>query len=443
MASSLATHDPTSSPYAPFLDVGGVSLDAFILDDTRLASRLFRARQATLRRQPAAVSVNKADIAAAVGRLSAEYGSFWVELGAVGEDDSAAQGGSLPLFSRDAAIAAARALFLRTNDDEKNTRSVNPKTGRIGRGFLPWGAESGAAGHFESKEGFAFGYDHTPAACASDLQNLMEELNVWPDSAGEALGAIAVGASSGSTTSASVREVLGQETLAVLNDVGRLLVRAYSLDFHGDEFKLVREWLSDHPSAKGSPERWNLTRVFRYFRSTKGREQMDRETARKIAAFGSVPHTDWGLLTVIVACDEPGLQLLQKPQDGDGGAETYVTVLPRFHEGKLFVNCGDFMSLMSGDRYVSPRHRVLAPLPKPDQDDVERTSIVHFYYPKYDVDLPPIEDLPQRLREKYSVFADQREQKDGGDAPGADACGDKRNPIFGDTIAKKWTQVAR
>jgi len=46
----------------------------------------------------------------------------------------------------------------------------------------------------------------------------------------------------------------------------------------------------------------------------------------KSSALGSSPHTDWGLLTMIIACNEPGLQILQEEQ----GAEQYLTILPRF-----------------------------------------------------------------------------------------------------------------
>merc|ERR1712139_342616 len=97
---------------------------------------------------------------------------------------------------------------------------------------------------------------------------------------------------------------------------------------------------------------------------------------------GSSPHTDWGLITLIVADDTPGLQLFWdgKRVGGTRDAEKsalkdasgnfvnpeagWYTVRPEFDQGKIFVNTGDFMSIVSAGRYISPLHRVLSPVAK-------------------------------------------------------------------------------
>ncbi|RHY25600.1 hypothetical protein DYB32_008203 [Aphanomyces invadans] len=68
--------------------------------------------------------------------------------------------------------------------------------------------------------------------------------------------------------------------------------------------------------------------------------------------------------------------------------------LQLFHDGKwtdvpyipgtLFVNGGDYLSLLTDGTWRSPVHRVV--------NDVEhdRTSLVFFYYPDYDARIPPI-----------------------------------------------------
>ncbi len=65
-----------------------------------------------------------------------------------------------------------------------------------------------------------------------------------------------------------------------------------------------------------------------------------------------------------------------------------------------------------------------------------RYSVVHFFYPKYDVELPKLDSA---LRQKYSVFANQAESS-GTDAKDEEKAANKK---FGDLMAEKWVQVAR
>eukprot|EP00925_Amoebophrya_sp_RCC4383_P010462 GSA25T00009377001.1 len=123
---------------------------------------------------------------------------------------------------------------------------------------------------------------------------------------------------------------------------------------------LAEEW-------KGG-ETISLARVFHYFSSAGSSSQSNSSctlgtattnytsgggTSNKTNVLGSSPHTDWGLLTLICADDVPGLQLFL-----DG---VFRTVQPRFEEDLIFVNCGDFMSLLSCGKFLSPLHRVLSP----------------------------------------------------------------------------------
>lgn len=79
--------------------------------------------------------------------------------------------------------------------------------------------------------------------------NLMEEYNQWPvlNTDSESCNAL---------TLHRTRSLLEGETLNVLNDLGNLLLRFYSLHLCGDESVLPLEF--------GWGETWNLTRIFRY-----------------------------------------------------------------------------------------------------------------------------------------------------------------------------------
>lgn len=81
-------------------------------------------------------------------------------------------------------------------------------------------------------------------------------------------------------------------------------------------------------------------------------------------------HTDYGILTVLFAEDEPGLQIHHD------GAWHDVPHVP----GGLIVNIGDLLSRWVNDRWVSTLHRVVVP----DEGAVDRISIPFFFQPRYD-----------------------------------------------------------
>jgi isopenicillin N synthase-like dioxygenase len=54
-------------------------------------------------------------------------------------------------------------------------------------------------------------------------------------------------------------------------------------------------------------------------------------------------------------------------------------------ENGLIINAGDYLRIVSQNRYISPIHRVLCPSP-----GLIRNSFVFFFYPEYDSLLPHI-----------------------------------------------------
>mmetsp|Transcript_201 Transcript_201/g.439 ORF Transcript_201/g.439 Transcript_201/m.439 type:complete len:408 (+) Transcript_201:3-1226(+) len=404
--------------YEPYIDVESVSLDPFLFDAECLTCDFLLERQTQLRhvkafnKESGQLEAEKRRVAQKVGELSAGKGSFWVDFAQV-------QSAEEEVSFRDQVIAAAQELFLNVSPETKRNLQVNKATGKIGRGYLPLGGESGGSATFENKEGFAFGFSrwrsgapdaHHPALAAPRDWNRMEAYNVWP--------------SEEQSFSPKAKSVLERESIDLFSDLGMLLIRAYSLDLHGDETVLHKEW------AGG--DSWSLTRVFRYFKSL---AEKGAKVEGESIGLGSSPHTDWGLLTFILASDEPGLQL---SLGDDVQNETWSTVKPQFAKDWIFVNTGDFMALLSQGKYHSPRHRVVSPILGSDHDNVERTSIVHFYYPRYDI---PIPDISPDMQGKYSTFTDQRQKAD--DSTASTTAVRLQDRLFGDWIAEKWTQVSR
>lgn len=131
---------------------------------------------------------------------------------------------------------------------------------------------------------------------------------------------------------------------------------------------------------------------------------------------GSAPHTDWGLLTLVLADDFMGhtssLQVWESDEwrSLDVGADAII------------LNAGDYMALAAPVR--SPRHRVVSHPSK------HRHSLVFFYYPDYDA------PLPQEDQDDLSLFECQAEEQ----ASCAASLGAR---TFGDYIARKWDEVRR
>jgi isopenicillin N synthase-like dioxygenase len=85
-------------------------------------------------------------------------------------------------------------------------------------------------------------------------------------------------------------------------------------------------------------------------------------------------HTDYGVVTVLLADAVPGLQVL-----GPGGAWHDVVPLP----GALLVNLGDMTAQWTNDRWRSTLHRVLPP-PAHADGSAKRRSAAFFLDANYD-----------------------------------------------------------
>mmetsp|Transcript_66903 Transcript_66903/g.160186 ORF Transcript_66903/g.160186 Transcript_66903/m.160186 type:complete len:376 (+) Transcript_66903:82-1209(+) len=340
------------------------------------------------------------DLVAAVST----YGSFWVKL-PVSEYSRR---------DRDNYLDSISHLF----QVEPHNRVFHDGVG-VARGYIKVGGESGASGNFEHKEGFSYGYSQWEQN-GLEPSNDMEAHNVWPRDDHE------------SPFSHQDRMTLEGKLFNLCTAVGDALVRMFSLDLCGSEHTLADDW-------RGG-ETTHLARLFRYFPDSQLPESFSKEQYRQV--LGSSPHTDWGLLTVILADDTPGLELLwtgkqvsatKVGSEDDASEAGWKLVRPEFDQAKLFVNTGDFMSIVSGGRYISPLHRVVLPRAGSVASQ-ERNSCVFFYYPRYDANIPT---LSNSCKQTYSVFTDQA--KDGGGSLTVDDA----SMTFGSFISKKWASVTR
>ena len=127
---------------------------------------------------------------------------------------------------------------------------------------------------------------------------------------------------------------------------------------------------------------------------------------------GSSPHTDWGLLTLVVADDVAGGSL----EFDDGGSWRKASA----PTGALIANAGDFMALAADT--ASPFHRVVLGPEK-------RLSLVFFFYPDSKTPIPPATESQKRT---LSVLKCQTE-----------SCSAVRPDTFGALIASKWREVSR
>lgn len=264
---------------------------------------------------------------------------------------------------------------------QKLAVAVSP--GGFARGYIGMGDESGSDA-LEVKEAFSYGYPWDPGR---PRDNDMQAPNVWPDP---------------SVLPGGWRAAM-EDAYAALCRVAEGLARGFSLANAHEE-----DWL---PGFCRGGETISLMRLFHYFPYERASERFPQRQDR----IGSSPHTDWGFLTLIIQQgDVSGLQVMHEGKWHD------VEPLP----GALVVNCGDYFSLLTGGRYVSPLHRVVAA-------DHERLSGVFFYYPAHDARIPWIGNAA------HSLLQDQRLQGGRMDR------GRVTESSFGDFIAEKWRQVQR
>jgi isopenicillin N synthase-like dioxygenase len=137
---------------------------------------------------------------------------------------------------------------------------------------------------------------------------------------------------------------------------------------------LVRSLLEAMALALGLAEDWFTERCARAVVTTRAinyaRRAGEPEPADGQMRMGA--HTDYGVLTVLLADDVPGLQVFR-----DGEWHDVATPL-----GAVVCNLGDMLARWTNDRWISTLHRVVPP-PRDAGGPVRRRSIARF------LDCPP------------------------------------------------------
>ena len=115
------------------------------------------------------------------------------------------------------------------------------------------------------------------------------------------------------------------------------------------------------------PERWLVERAERAVVTTRCNHYLRGPGFEPLPGQpGLGGHTDYGMVTLLVADPVPGLQILR-------GGE-WFDVVPR--RGSIVCNLGDMLAMWTNDRWVSTMHRVLPPTPS--DGVVRRRSIARF-----------------------------------------------------------------
>jgi len=196
--------------------------------------------------------------------------------------------------------------------------------------------------------------------------------------------------------------------------------------------RTVEEVLAPLPGLASLPdlcrggERISLLRMFHY--ASTASEAYTHTCAasgpgkQPQACIGSSPHTDWGLLTLILASEIDSVHFSvngtwMRPEPAQA-----VHVSSDDHL-LLLVNVGDYLSLLSKGSLASPLHRVVL-------SDADRLSLVFFYYPRFDTHLPDL----QGSRRYLSLMEDQSANK---------LAALDLSQTFGELILGKWRQVYR
>ncbi|RIA98466.1 hypothetical protein C1645_812728 [Glomus cerebriforme] len=269
--------------------------------------------------------------------------------------------------------------------------SIPIKSGGFTRGYIGIGGESGSQ-RLEVKEAFSYGYEWENNK--AKYENSLQGPNEW----------------------GNLEKILGREWKITLNHYYNKMISLSELVVRGIELALNIE-LKQH--CVGG-ETISLLRLFRYFPY--------KETDNNNEKIGSSPHTDWGFLTLVLQLDNSqGLQLFHDNQWWD------IPSKP----ASIIVNCGDYLSLITRGKYISPLHRVI------NDGTNERYSTVLFYYPSYDAKIPLIDNKEEEefeLNKRLSIFKDQAVHCNESNAK---ARMYDKNTCFGEYIAYKWDQVFR
>jgi isopenicillin N synthase-like dioxygenase len=272
------------------------------------------------------------------------------------------------------------------------------------------------------KEGYSYGFDWPPE---QPPDNPLQGPNKWPQD--DPLG-----------------QFDGQDFRGSMNDIYGACFRVSQAIAAGIAEALEQPELLDACQGSGG-ETISLMRMFRYLPYED--DPLTREDIATAAALvpkiGSSPHTDWGFLTLVVqqdiAPDAGGLEIWDHTSAEQGWLR--IPSVP----GSLVVNVGDYLSLLSRGRFVSPLHRVtMSETPSAlaenahEDDDGTRLSLVFFAYPEYSSRLSltqPEDAMRTSLLQQQQVGA--RGQT------AAEAAAALAETPFGEYILGKWSQVSR
>ena len=261
------------------------------------------------------------------------------------------------------------------------------------RGYIPLGAESGLRQSvIEPKEGFAYGYPSV--SDENEDFNYLAYPNKWPR------GFVA-----------EDRGIL-EELYSRKVEISKAIIRAITSEVVNDV---------DMESMLDGGERISLMRLFHY--KAMGGAGRELEGSQEKTIMGSSPHRDWGLLTLILQDDVGGLEYLDMSSSHEG---RWADVEPV--PGSLVVNGGDFLALLTRNRYQSPIHQVRAPTVR------HRLSFVFFFYPAYGAIVPRMSEA-----ERVEYLGEQREVQIQFNSFVSSVLTEETK--FGDAMVNKWKGV--
>jgi isopenicillin N synthase-like dioxygenase len=231
----------------------------------------------------------------------------------------------------DDALDAWQAFFDRPLEQKLRATAPPEADGMIG--YTAYGAQAlaytaGGESPPDLMEAFSVGREDTTDSFFDEHRDWFPP-NVWPDE------------------SVSLRAATDALEVA-LHEVADIVLRAMAL-----ALELPEEWLVERARHAVVTTRCN-----RYLRGP------DHEPLPGQPGLGG--HTDYGMMTLLVADPVPGLQILR-------GGHWHDVVPP---PGSIVCNLGDMLAMWTNDRWVSTMHRVVAPTP--GDGVARRRSIARF-----------------------------------------------------------------
>ena len=290
------------------------------------------------------------------------------------------------------AIDSSNILFALSEEEKMRVKMDETGIQSFARGYIQMGQEAGLRDkYYEPKEGYSFGsqtnndHDEPPI-------NMLQCKNIWPEGFPIENRAVLDG-------------VLIDHTAVVKGIVNaiQLVENNRSNHHHANSTTTI-----DYMDITEKGEDISIMRLFHYH-PIPSSSLSSSETEFEMIC--SSPHSDWGFLTTILQDNVGGLQINYRNKWID------VPVV----ENGLIINAGDYLSIVSRNRYVAPIHRVVCP------KSAIRNSFVYFFYPKYDSALPDISSSAVNVTDYNTLLSSSI----------------AKNEKFGDYVIKKWKGVLK